>query len=196
MQGQKPGDKYLEKLLSEFEEEQTNPWLRRNFTKLEWINNDNPMAGILFKAREDISSYFELWVMGDRLKEVWANELNIEVDAKIDKRMQSEIDEILEELGIGFDQEKSQELDWESMVGLNYMLYQSCPIDKKCTEIKSSYLTHLFSPIFDNYKNHLLYIATPDTTYISIERAGFYPVIVGERLDGSHEVTIFEAYNS
>jgi len=129
------------------------------------------------------------------LKEVWENELGIEVDNKLDDNMQVEIEDLLEELEIEIDPDYSYQFDWDEMVGLDFLIYHSCPTKTKYKEIKSSYITHLFSPIFDNYKNHLLYVASPDTLYYSIGRPYFYPIIAGERFDGSHEITIFEAKN-
>lgn len=187
-------DDYAELLVNDFEDEQSD-WQHRKFPNLEWIDNDNPRNGILVKARKDISYYFELRVNPDWLKEVWENELNIEVDKKFDDNMQDEFETILEEFEIEIDPDYSYHFDWDEMVDIDFMIYRSCTTETKYKEIKSSYITHLLSPIFDNYKNHLLYVASPDTLYYSIGRPYFYPIIAGERFDGSHEITIFEAYN-
>ena len=198
MQGQKSDDQYLEHLLGEFEEQQQekSSWQYIKYSNLEWLDTDNPWSGILIKSREDISSYFDLFVSPDRLKEIWENELNIVVDSNIDGRMHNEIDEILEEFEIGCDPDFSHGSDRDWKVGLGDLLHHSCPKKAKYKEIKSSYLTQLFSPVFGDCKNHTLYIATPDTTYLAIGRPDFYPIIAAERLDGSYEITIFEAYNS
>lgn len=185
-------DDYAELLVNDFEDEQSD-WQYLNFPNLEWIDNDNPRNGILVKAREDIFYYFELRVKPDRLKEVWENELNIEIDKKIDDNMQDEIETILEELEIDLDY--TYDFDWEEMVGLDFMIHRSCPTKTKYKSIKSSYLTNLLAPIFNHYKNHLLYVASPDSVYYSIGRPYFYLIIAGERFDGSHEITIFEALN-
>ena len=169
-------DDYAELLVNDFEDEQSD-WQYLKFPNLEWIDNDNPRNGILVKARDDISYYFELRVKPDWLKEVWENELNFEIEKKLDDNMQDEIETILEELEIDLDY--TYDFDWEEMVGLDFMIHRSCPTKTKYKSIKSSYITHLLSPIIDNYKNHLLYLASPDTKYFSIGRPYFYPVIAG-----------------
>ena len=67
----------------------------------------------------------------DWLKEVWENELNIEVDKKLDDNMQDEFETILEELEIEIDPDYSYHFDWDDMVDLDFMIYRSCPTKTK-----------------------------------------------------------------
>jgi len=184
---------YTKLLIREFKDEQGKKFAR--YPNLEWIDNNNPWSGILAKAKNDISPFFELRVNPDWLKEVWKNELNIDVDKDIDDRMQFEIDYVLEEMEIEVDPDYSYYFEWYEMISLDWPL-SSCDLkQKKYKEIKSAYLDQVLSPIFDNYKNHLFYIASPDSYYFDIERPCFNPIIAGERIDGSHEITIFEGVN-
>lgn len=185
---------YAAELVNGFEEERID-WKHRKFPNLEWIDDDNPWCGILVKARKDISSYFDLRINPDWLKEVWENVLCVDVSPDINDKVLWEIDEFLEEAEIEVDPDYAYEFDWNEMVTISLMLYESCPTITKYRQIGSNYLAHVLAPIFDNYKDCLLYVASPDSTYYSIGRPYFYPAIAGERLDGSHEITVFEGLN-
>ncbi len=186
---------YTRFLVEEFAEEQEN-WKHRKFPNLEWIDNDNPWSGIIFKTRKDISHYFELRVDPRKMLKVWEKELDIEIDQQIEANIRGEIEFFLEEMEIepGGSSVKGP-IDWYEMASLDFMIYQGCGTQTKYRKLKLSYLSSLLSPLLENYRSQLVYVASPDTCYFSIGRPYFYPVIAGERSDGSHEITIFEAVN-
>ena len=89
------------------------------------------------------------------------------------------------------------------MVTLDTVVFDYCRASKKHQKDLFDFMyqhlglveENLLSPIIDNYKTCLMYVAAEDTDYFSIGRSDFFPIIAGERLDGSHEITIFEACN-
>ena len=150
----------------------------------------------MLKVSKNFWSKFELRVSPDWLPHVWENELAVDIDKDIFEKVQREIEDTLEELEVEVDPDNSKGFEWCDMIGIDSMIYPSCPSEAKFKKIKSSYMTDLLSPVLNSYEKYHIYIASPDTTYKVIGRPDFYPIIAAERSDGSYEVTIFNAYNS
>ena len=193
---------YLTKLLEDLESEQEYRQSIKD-SELEWVDSDNPRNGIMARVTKNLWSYFELKVSPQVLISMRETISNIEFDKSIKKKIQEGIEYLLEDWDIDVDDvDDSRSIDWSDMVTLDTLIEYS-QIPKKHHKNVLDQLhrhlgvvaTNLLSPIIDNYKSHLLYETAEDTSYFSIGGPTFFLIIAGERSEGSHEITIFEACN-
>jgi hypothetical protein len=188
-------EEYVSELVESVREE--NHWNRElKNPELEWIDSDDPIKGVMRKFKGGMSSYFDVRVDPNRIKEIWLNELYVETDARTDGKILQEIGYVLEDLEL--EGVNSIPNDWESMLYISEVIYDcfTVKMEKKYKEVVETILDRILSPIFKNYRSQVLYVASLDTTYFSIDRPYFYPTIAAERLDGSFEVVVFDGLNT
>ena len=178
---------YAKHLVSEFDDE------REYISGLEWIDPDNPASGIITKFTGDFYSTFDVRINPQTISSVWTQELCIDVDASTNQKILEAIEYFLEEWEIDVDAPAdSKEIDWDEMHNFEGIVGGS-GISKKSMKTVLSYKQKLLAPILDQYKKPFLYTAASDTVYFCIGRPHFYPILFGERDDGTFEITIFEA---
>jgi hypothetical protein len=197
-------DEYKERLLADFASthEARQYLINERISKqpnIEWIDGENPKSGIMTKVDRDMWSYFDVRANPRRFKQILSKEFGAEVEPSIKMEILKEIDFMLEEQEIDPDDPiDSYQCDWDEMFNFGWFFLWALSSQKKkkrYEKVIQSFIAKMFLPVFDNYKDHLFFVAAEDTTFFEIGRPFFYPIIAGERLDGSHEITIFEAYN-
>jgi hypothetical protein len=192
-------DEYMQELVQSFTEEQDTRQ-RIKYPELEWIDSEDPRRGIMTKAHRDFCSYCDVQANPRIFKQILNEEFTLEIEPGIRAEILSNIDLMLEELEIDPEEPiESYQCDWEEMYDFTgHCLYalSSEKKRKRYEKVFQAFVTKMLSPIFNNYKEHIFYIAAEDTAYFTIERPYFYPIIAAERLDGSYEITIFDGLNT
>jgi hypothetical protein len=178
---------YNRHLVSEFDDE------KEYESGMEWIDPDNPAGGIIAKSTGDFYSYFDVRVNPKLISSVWTEELCVDVDASTNQKILDEIEFFLEEREIDVAAATdSKKIDWSEMHNIGGIISMG-DISAKNMKIALSYKKKLLAPILDQYKKPFLYVAASDTVYFCIGRPHFYPILFGERVDGTYEITIFES---
>jgi hypothetical protein len=186
---------YRDSLREEFREERESG-AGSLLGRLQWLDQNEPTRGVIARVRKNLWRFLDLRVNPRRMMEVWQKELAIRVDGRAARRILGNIRTHLASLRVDPDDASPVEpVEWYEMTNMGHVICNSPGLTRDWEKIRAAYLRKVLAPVFRNYRTRLVCVASPDTTYFSIDRPYFYPIIAGERSDGSHEVTIFEGLN-
>lgn len=156
---------------------------------MEWLDSSDPRKGLFFKDKWQIPHHFDLFIDSPKLMEFWEGLKTHKLSAEAVKDIMEKFQEHAE---------YSEKCGWalvEQYPFSRYLIHAGFT-EKELDVCKTRYLAKVLSPVLDQYEKHHIYFASNDSVYPNIGRPEFYPIIAGEKLDGSHEVTIFYGYNS
>ncbi len=162
---------------------------------IEWLDPNNPSSGVIGISDRNIYQLFDLRVSTEKLLSIIPELVPIfedgeyygGADADMGQLVQKNLVAYLETITGNTKETKKGKTrtNWENMMPVEHLL-----IDAYGGEAYGNsygYKKALLSPILDSYKHYCIYLTGQDAVLYLV-----YPIIAGERLDGSHEITIFE----
>ena len=173
-------------LLSEFDE-LNNDKYRSYFGSVYLIDEHKPESGLISLKKEKMGRHLDLHISRNLFESNWHEILGIKLTDKDLKKLDREIAEQVSYM--------DEAEDGEGYIALRENLIRALQSTNKTYKAVTESVHHVMEPVLSQYKEHHVYLACPNTTWFDVDRGMFFPIIVGERIDGSCEISIFEAFN-